>query len=158
MKRVLVTAIGSLSADIVIKTLHREGYYVIGSDIYPKEWVVDAKNVDEFYRIPVAAEQDNYVNRLLEICRDREVDYICPLTDVEIDVLNENRSVFENIAALCISDYEAIRICRNKKRTADILKRAKICNVIPGYNREDIENRRISLPAVAKPVNGRSSQ
>lgn len=158
MKRILVTAIGSLSADIVIKMLHKEGYYVIGTDIYPKEWVVDAENVDEFYTIPMAADQNDYVRRLLEICRERKVDYICPLTDVEIDVLNGNRSVFENVSILCISGCETIHICRNKKRTADVLKQADICNIIPNYDSADMENHRITFPVVAKPVNGRSSQ
>jgi len=158
MKRVLVTAIGSLSADIVIKTLHREGYYVVGTDIYPKEWVVDAKNVDEFYKVPMAADREEYVNRLSEICREKEIDFICPLTDVEIDILNENRNIFENSSILCMSGYEAIQICRNKKKTADRLKKTNICRVIPDYDDGDMENRRVRFPVVAKPVSGRSSQ
>ncbi|MCI9319126.1 MAG: ATP-grasp domain-containing protein [Lachnospiraceae bacterium] len=158
MKKVLVTAIGSMSADIVIKVLHKEGYYVIGTDIYPKEWVVDARNVDEFYNVPPAAEQNCYINRILEICRERKVDYICPLTDDEIDVFNENRQKFENLSILCMSDYDVINICRNKKKTADTLKGTGLCNVIWDYGMEDIEKHNICFPVVGKPVRGRSSQ
>ena len=158
MKRVLVTAIGSLSADIIIKTLHRDGYYVIGTDIYPREWVVDAGNVDEFYKVPLAAERDEYVNRLLKICREREIDFIFPLTDAEIDVLNESRDKFENISKLCMSDYKAISICRNKRKTTDVLRRTGICRMISDYDSEDVANRSLHFPIVSKPVDGRSSQ
>lgn len=158
MKKILVTAIGSMSADIVIKILHRNGYYVIGTDIYPKEWVVDAGNVDEFYNVPTVNEEEHYINRLTEICVEKKVDFIMPLTDAEIDVLNENRDKFENISVLCLSDYKTIHICRDKSMTADFLGKRRLCRVIPGYSNEDIENQKISFPVAAKPVDGRSSQ
>lgn len=50
MKTVLVTAIGSFAADIVIKKMQGEGYTVIGCDIYQKEWLADAYHVDFFYQ------------------------------------------------------------------------------------------------------------
>ena len=68
MITVLVTAIGSLAADIVIKNLKREGYQVIGSDIYPKEWIVDAYSVDRFFQVPLAADSTAYLKALIEIC------------------------------------------------------------------------------------------
>ena len=61
MKTALVTALGSVSGDIVIKSLKRMGMRVIGCDIYPKEWVADAYNVDVFYRAPYVSDVEKYL-------------------------------------------------------------------------------------------------
>ena len=58
MKKALVTAIGSFASDIVIKTLKEEGIYVIGCDIYPKEWVAQSLDTDGFYQAPYAADKE----------------------------------------------------------------------------------------------------
>ena len=54
MPNILITAIGSFSADIVIKKLHQNECFVVGTDIYPREWIVDAFNVEKFYTVPMA--------------------------------------------------------------------------------------------------------
>ena len=64
MKTALVTAIGSFSADIVIKSLKKQGLKVIGCDIFPKEWVVDAYSVDVFYQVPRGTKREKYLLRI----------------------------------------------------------------------------------------------
>ena len=54
MRTVVVTAIGSFSADIVIRKCRENGIRVIGCDVYPREWIADAGNVDVFYQVPYA--------------------------------------------------------------------------------------------------------
>ena len=54
MRTVIVTAIGSFSADIVIKKCRENGIRVIGCDVYPREWIADAGNVEAFYQVPYA--------------------------------------------------------------------------------------------------------
>ena len=49
MNTALVTAIGSFSADIVIKNLIKSGFRVVGCDIYPAEWIADSGNGASFY-------------------------------------------------------------------------------------------------------------
>ena len=61
MKTAFITSLGSVAGDIVIKSLKQHGYRVVGCDIYPKEWVVDANNVDVFYRAPYSSDVDNYL-------------------------------------------------------------------------------------------------
>ena len=39
----LVTAIGSFSADAVIRTLRQEGWRIIGTDIYEADWVAASR-------------------------------------------------------------------------------------------------------------------
>lgn len=159
MKKILVTAIGSFSADIVIKKLHQNGCFVVGTDIYPREWIVDAQNVDKFYRVPKADEGEKYIHRLLDICEENGIDFLFPLTDPEIDILNVHRERFSQLAVeLCMSDYETINKCRNKRKTEDFLRAANACTVIGSYDSKKLKGAAISYPIVCKPVNGRSSQ
>lgn len=160
-KSILVTAIGSFSADIVIKNLHKNGYNVIGCDIYQKEWLADSENVDKFYKAPYASAEDDYINFIKDLCLRENINYIFPLTDVEIDVFNVNRTWFElNNIQICISSKDTIDLCRDKMKMADFLKDkcADIINVIPTYtifSRNEIQNR---VPLICKPKDGRSSQ
>ena len=161
MKTVLVTAIGSLSADVVVKTLKKHNMKVLGCDIYPKEWIVDAYSVDGFFQVPKGIEADIYINALKKICISEQVDYIFPLTDVEIDTLNVNRDWFqENGVIICISPKETIDVCRNKYLTHQCLKQMDLSiELIPtflaGDFREDLFN---DSSAICKPFNGRSSE
>lgn len=68
METVLITAIGSASADITIKSLHQNGYRVIGTDIYPGNWLADSKSVDCFAQVPSTTDSKKYIHRLLDIC------------------------------------------------------------------------------------------
>lgn len=161
MRVALITAIGSFAADIVIKSLKQRGLRVIGTDIYPREWIVDAANVDSFYQVPLASDSTAYLIALQQICISEGVRDVLPLTDVEIDVLNENRSWFEehNIC-LCLSPKDSICVCRDKLATARILSQSTLKKfVIPftsASDAQDIPND--WFPIICKPVNGRSSQ
>jgi len=159
VQKVLVTAIGSFSADIVIKKLRQNGCFVAGTDIYPREWVADAQNVDQFYRVPRASEGEEYIRRLLEICAENGIDFLFPLTDPEIDMLNLHRDRFGRISVqVCMSDYETINRCRDKRKTEDFLRAAGVCTLIDSYDSKKLKDAAVSYPIVCKPVNGRSSQ
>ncbi|OHW61870.1 D-alanine--D-alanine ligase [Andreesenia angusta] len=158
MYRILVTAIGSFSADIVIEVLREAGHYVIGADIYPKEWIADASNVDKFYQVPYATDAERYVETILNICEENEVHYVIPLTDPEVDVLSGLKPDFREIGTdICISDEHSIRLCRNKYALSKFLKEKELCNVIETSRLSDSELEHIKLPVFIKPVSGRSS-
>lgn len=160
IKSVLVTSIGSVAGDVVITNLKRIGYRVIGCNVYPKEWNAEGLLVDVFYRVPYANIEDKYVDVIEKICVDEGVQYILPLTDVEVDVLNNNRGRFDDLGVeICISSPQTIKIVRNKKVLADFIQKkcSDIC-VIPTYTVDEICNGIVEYPMIAKPVNGRSSQ
>ncbi|MCQ4701350.1 ATP-grasp domain-containing protein [[Ruminococcus] gnavus] len=159
METILVTAIGSFAADIVIKTLKKQGYMVIGCDIYKKEWIADAYNVDEFYQVPLVNKEKEYLEVILKICYERKIKFIFPLTDVEVDFYNRNRDIFEKRGIiLCISCEKTIDICRNKMILNQHLENKGICKIIPTYLLDSADIQSLDYPVVIKPFNGRSSQ
>lgn len=157
MKRVLVTAIGSAVADIVIKQLHKSACWVVGTDIYPKEWVADAYNVDSFYQVSTCVQKDEYVGQILNICKKESISYIIPLTDVEVDLYNQMRHIFENEEIIvCISCKKTVDLCRNKANLSKYLSAQNLCPVIPELDIMQIECCQ-EYPIICKPINGRSS-
>ena len=101
----LVTAIGSFSADAVIRTLRQEGWRIIGTDIYEADWVATSLMVDAFYQAPYASEEEKYIDFIRNICAREQVSRILPLIDVEVDALNRHRSEIETgDCRICNSD------------------------------------------------------
>lgn len=159
MNTILVTAIGSFSADIVIKNLKGNNYKVIGCDINQKELLVDAYNVDKFYQSPLASQEKKYIEFLEKIIKENSINYIIPLTDYEVDVINKNRDIFNHLdCVICMSSYSTIKICRNKWSTYAYLKTSNYKNLIPTYKLSKIFKQKLQFPIVIKPLDGRSSQ
>ena len=53
VKRVLVTAIGTMNCTTIIEELRKnKSYYIIGADINPEQYISNSKYVDEFYVFP----------------------------------------------------------------------------------------------------------
>ncbi|MDO4266848.1 MAG: ATP-grasp domain-containing protein [Eubacteriales bacterium] len=163
-KTVLVTAIGSFAAEAVIRSCKGQGFRVIGCDIYPAEWVANSLDTELFFQAPRASEPEAYRRFLMETCRRERVDYLLPLTDVEIDVLQQWRlerpEEYEGLGAVvCISEPEAIAACRSKVKAAALLEEYQACRTIPGKLLSVfLENPDMDFPLVVKPVDGRSSQ
>lgn len=160
MESVLVTAVGSFSADIVIKNLKRMNLRVIGCDIYPKEWIVDSYQVHSFYQAPYATEKEEYIEFIKDICVNEKIKLICPLTDIEVDIFNSNREWFiKNNIIICISSFRTVEICRNKKIIEEYIRTENVdIDTIPTEYLYKISQEPKEFPVVLKPFNGRSSQ
>lgn len=149
---VLITAIGSFSCDVAIRNCHALNMRVIGCDIYPMEWVAQSSDVDTFYQVPKAIEENAYIPQILSIIKEENIDLILPSTDVEVDVLNKHRDeIKETGAKLCISGPKTIEFCRDKMKFAEkagkYAIRTRLVSEVPTPE----------FPVVTKPVNGRSS-
>ena len=154
---ILVTAIGSFSADCVIKTLKRKNHNVVGCDIYPTIWHAISKECDKTYQVPYAIDKE-YVNFLCSICINEKIDCIIPLTDLEIDVLNNNRKSFKDIGVnVYIQSESCLNIARDKYAMYNIFKDDIIVNVPNSISSSNLTTN-FPLPAIAKPINGRSSE
>ena len=159
MSNILITAIGSFSADIVINSLQNEEHKVIGCDIYNEKWVANSLFVDKFYQSPLATNQSDYIEFVKEVCRKESVEYIIPLTDVEVDAINSNREVFEELKiTVCLSNKNTIDICRDKYLLYECLNKQKLEYLIPTERLRKENTNNIQFPIVVKPVDGRSSQ
>lgn len=167
-KTALVTAIGSFSADCVIRNLKANGYRVVGTDIYDKNWVACAEDVDAFYQAPMASEEDAYIAFMKDVVVKEKVSRILPLIDVEVDALNRHRREIETRdCVICMSGQESIEILRDKiessQQVAGVLNTVDdpdmrgAIRVIPTRRASDIDFEQITYPLVLKPVNGRSS-
>lgn len=160
MSNVLVTSIGSVAADITIKSLKRLGHRVVGVDIYPREWVADAYNVDTFRQVPLVGDAGAYLDAVHAICEDEDIDYLIPLIDPEVDLLNVNRDWFETHGVtLCISTKRSLDVIRNKKILQDFIE-AEVpeINGIPTLMVREVDELPWEYPVVVKPYDGRSSQ
>ncbi|MBO6040159.1 MAG: carbamoyl-phosphate synthase large subunit, partial [Oscillospiraceae bacterium] len=160
MNSILVTAIGSYAAKLAISGLRKNGYRVIGTDIYPAEWVAEAKNVEHFRQVPKAAAEKEFREAMLKICKEDNVCGIIPLTDVEIDFFQNNRSVFEEQGVqLFLSPYETIALCRDKMRLNRFVdEHCPGVKTIPTAWASDYTEDPPAFPAICKIVDGRSSQ
>lgn len=155
---ILVTAIGSFSADCVINTLKSNGHKVIGCDIYPSIWHAVSQDCDKVYQAPFATKEKEYIDFLLDISENESVDYIIPLTDLEIDVINRNRLTFKNShVSVLIQSEDCLKIARNKLAMYELFYESKIVNLPYSVSSEKLEMS-FPLPAIAKPVDGRSSE
>ncbi len=159
MKSVLVTAIGSFSADCVISSLHSAGYNVIGCDIYPSEWHAVSKDCDVVYQAPYATKEEEYLHFLVDISKRHTVGYLFPLTDLEIDVLNRNRALFSGEGiVLCMPSEATLSVARDKYKLYKTFEQDSQVPSIATYLAGKEEIPESILPAVAKPYNGRSSE
>ncbi len=159
-KTIVVTSLGSVAGDIVIKKLHAAGHRVVGCDIYPAAWVADSLFVDAFYQVPYASDTENYLTTLTDICQREKADFIFPLTDVDVDLFSARRDwVAEQGVTVCFSPKETLDIARNKKTLAEFIAReVPEVTSIPTLMVRDVEELPWDFPVVCKPHNGRSSQ
>jgi carbamoyl-phosphate synthase large subunit len=160
MSNILVTAIGSYSAEAVIQSL-RSNFQVcvVGCDIYPASWVAASVLVDRFYQISISYESENYIKELVRICKKENISHILPLTDPEIDILAMHRHVFEgNSIVLCMTGNSSIGICRDKFTVFEYFRTNSHVNVIPTCECAAFSELEFPFPVIAKPRKGRSSE
>ena len=155
---VLLTAIGSFSADCVVKTLKAQGYYVVGCDIYPAEWHAVSKDLDKVYRAPFATHHDEYIYFLLDVCKREQITHLNPLTDLEIDVINRYRNRFEDQGiVLCMQSAACLAVARDKSALTAMFAGNKLVHVPYSVSSEQL-TADFPIPAIAKPIDGRSSE
>jgi carbamoyl-phosphate synthase large subunit len=149
-----------MSSETVISCLKKKtDNYIIGCDIYTKEWIAPSLSVDVFYQVPLVANQVEYLDTIHSICINEKVECIIPLIDIEVDLLSVNSQFFiENKIRLCIPNLQSIEICRDKKKISELFKNDPVVRTIPTFDIENLDLSITNFPFIAKPVNGRSSE
>jgi carbamoyl-phosphate synthase large subunit len=91
----------------------------------------------------------NYIQQLLQLCKDNGVGMIIPTIDTELLVLAKNKALFEeNGIVVSVSSLDFITICRDKRNTAGFFKEHGIR--VP----KAIDKNNPTFPLFAKPYDG----
>ena len=156
---VLVTAIGTAASTTIVLQLRAAGEdYIIGGDIYKKNQVVTAKDVDEFYTFPSAIKElDAYIDFVVRFCKEHHVNFYFATIDEEIANLSKSRKKFESIGvSLCIPNHNLVMTCHYKDTFSDwvrdnipeiFIKRYGSCSEVTDTD----------FPIFMKPIEGRAS-
>ena len=87
--------------------------------------------VDVFYKVPPVS-SDDYIDRILEICKKERVDIYFPSISAEVTKVAARREEFEDIGVkISISNLESVEIANNKLYTYQVLEAAGI--PVPKY-------------------------
>lgn len=158
---VLVTAIGSMAADCVVRQLRCMGdTVVIGCDLHPAEWIAASASVDRFHAVASSAAPQAYLRDIERLCLQERVDYLLPLTDPEVDLLGARQEHFmqHSHTVVCTSAPAALDRARDKLAMAACLAGSGSVAVLPGLDAEHLRPDSFPLPILFKPRRGRSSQ
>lgn len=157
---VLVTAIGSMSAECVLRSLTSyKGIRLLGSDLHPADWLVTSSLVQGVYQLPSARHAQEYLDAILKVCRQELVTHLIPLTDLEVDVVSSSRKRFLDLGVVvCLPPSSCVEICRDKLALHDRFVNDDIIQPIPSRVLAQWKELRSDFPLLAKPRNGRSSE
>ena len=109
----------------------------------------------DYERRIVAMRDPDYIDALLSICREDEIDLIIPTIDTDLLVLAENRERFIDAGTrVMISSPEMIRICRDKNLVTPFFEN---CGLHAPHPCNDWTKYDDGFPAFIKPKDGSSS-
>ena len=103
----------------------------------------------------VAIKDPTYIDSLLELCRQDQIDLLIPTIDTDLLILSENRDRFEEIGTrVLIAAPDKIRICRDKNLTSQFFVDCGLKAPMPVNDWREYEG---GYPAFIKPKDGSSS-
>ncbi len=126
---VLITSAGRRGALVkcfkdTIKEIERCSGKVISVDASPLAAALYLS--DKHYIVPRISDP-NYINVLLNICKEEDVKLIIPTIDTELLILSQNKEKFEkNGIRIAISDTKVIEVCSDKLKTFQFFKENNI--------------------------------
>ncbi len=155
---ILVTAIGSVSAKAVIRSLRQAipRVRLIGTDLNPIERVTNTRLLDGFHQV-LTGTDPKYAQRMAQICKKERIQYLIPLTDPEVDAFSGLGKWFSSFGTVITqSSEESVRLSRDKYKWYRFFFGHRFVNVIPTWLASNI-TAESPFPLLAKKRNGRSS-
>jgi carbamoyl-phosphate synthase large subunit len=127
---------------------------VVAIDMDPS-WSPACQVADYAYKVPHCLSSD-YLDTVLDICRQHEVDLIIPTIDTELINYAENKALFfKKGIDISISSADVIHITRDKEKTARVLSG----NGIPVPMTRGIKDiKQMKFPVLVKPRDGSCSK
>lgn len=114
---------------------------------------------DVHYIVP-RMKEDNYLPVLLKICEKEEIHAVLPLQEDELELIAENRILFEKKGILAVvSDIDTVRTCRDKYLLYKKLIRHEIHSIETYDYETELECiQELKLPVFAKERTGCGSE
>ena len=124
---------------------------VYTAEINP-QWSSACRISDEYFTIP-RVDDENYVNSILDLCKQYRIKIVIPTIDTELMGLSRAKELFSlNNIQIIVSDFDFISKCRDKRLT-NILFNDLSINVPRAINKENP-----SFPLFIKPYDGSLSK
>ncbi len=153
MINVLITSLGSNTAIGVVKALrYSKDISITGTDSFPAHLSAGSPLADHFHQVPLAV-ADDYEWRLINIIKERQIQCVIPIHDVEVKKNAELAVKFPELTCWAVNTPDIISLCNNKKAINSFLARHLI--VVPDMY-ESVTG--LSFPALYKPNEGVSSK
>lgn len=133
-----------------------EGGRVIATDLSP--WAPALYEADAHYLVPRMTEP-GYPEHILQICRKEGVDAVLPLFEDELDLMAQNRKLFEAEGIrVIVSEAETVALCRDKYQFYRHLKENGLpalptCEGLDAFRAAKAEGS-MDFPVFIKPVKG----
>lgn len=109
----------------------------------------------DFTRKVVAMRDPDYIDNLVEICKQDNIDLIIPTIDTDLLILSENKEKIEAAGTkVMISSPDMIRICRDKNHTSKFFVDCGLHAPMPVNDWHEYNG---GYPAFIKPKDGSSS-
>jgi len=148
-----------MSAEAVITQLRQASHRVIGCDIHPAHWLYTSRLVDDFTQVPLARDESAWMDTIIALCQQHQIDVIFPLTDIEVDVLSAHRHRLPPGTQAGIMSADAVSLCRDKYAWFERLCDHPHIRPLAGQKLSDwTPSANTTFPVVLKPRNGRSSE
>jgi carbamoyl-phosphate synthase large subunit len=144
---IAITGVGGGVGQSILKSLQDSDYNIITLD---GEYLAAGLYTSKTSYIIPYANKENYISRLLEICKEEKISLLFPGMDAELMPLSLNRHLFEEIGTtVIVSRPEVITISDNKHQTYEHLVKAGI-NVPSTSLAENFKPTKDSYPIILK--------
>ena len=132
---------------------------IVGADMQLTAPALSA--ADERVLVP-AVYDEHYVDALLEICETHKIDVLISLNDLELPILAEKKSLFQEIGVnVLVSSPDVIDICFDKLKTSEYIKSIGLRSPKTYSNLQSalsaLESGDLHFPLVIKPRWGSAS-
>jgi carbamoyl-phosphate synthase large subunit len=150
---VMLTGVGGIIGQGIIKCLARAPYRIVGLDA--SELAAGIYAVPKAYLVPIA-QDPGYIDRLLEICEAEEIRYLFPGLDMELPLIAREADRFRDAGVTpVLSRLEVIELGDDKLDTVRFLE----AHGFPAPRTFDVREGRekeLGCPLVLKPRKGGS--
>jgi len=152
-KRVLIAGIGgaSLGTEIFKSLKTTKNYDIFGVDVSPYAFGLYQDGFKKTFLIG----QKNFATNVLKICKREKIDAVIPGGEKPLVLISRQRKLFENKnVCLVINSDQVIRLCTDKIKTFDFLKKEGIPVPKTKLISKEKDLLNFSFPCVMKPSLG----